>query len=282
MKLALCNEVLGDRALAEQCEYAAALGYQGLELAPYTLDELPHRMSADNRRDIRQTIETSGLVVSGLHWLLVTPQDLSITSANADIRANTTQIMCDLIALCGDLGGEVLVHGSPKQRWLPDDPADAAAARGWALEAFGKAAAGAEACGVTYCIEPLAPPHANFITTMAEAAAIVDEIASPALRTMIDFGAARANPAEVPVEELIAHWLPSGHIAHIQLRDRSRRGPGLGDDPFAGPLDALAAYGYSGWLAVEPIELEPDGPATAAFCAGYVKGLIESQGGTVS
>ncbi len=277
MKLALCNEVLGDQELAEQCEYAAALGYGGLELAPYTLDELPHQMPANKRRDIRRTVEASGLVVSGLHWLLVTPQDLSITSADADIRAKTRQVMCSLATLCGDLGGAVLVHGSPKQRWLPDDPADAAAARGWALEAFAQAAAEAEACGVIYCIEALAPPHANFITTVAEAAAIVDEISSPALRTMIDLGAARANPSEAPVEELIAQWLPSGHIAHIQLRDRSRQGPGQGDDTFAGPLDALNQHRYQGWLAIEPIELAPDGPTTAAFCAGYIKGLVERQ-----
>ena len=144
MKLALCNEVLGDRELADQCEYAAALGYEGLEVAPYTLDDLPHQMAADKRRDIRRTIEASGLVVSGLHWLLVIPQDLSITSADVDVRAKTRQVMCSLVTLCADLGGAVLVHGSPKQRWLSDDAADAATARSWALEAFAQAAAEAE------------------------------------------------------------------------------------------------------------------------------------------
>jgi sugar phosphate isomerase/epimerase len=273
MKLALCNEVLGDYSLEQQCELTAALGYQGLELAPYTLDDTPHRLSTEERRGIRRTIEASGLVVSSLHWLLVKPQDLSITSADEGVRAKTREVMCRLVSLCADLGGTVLVHGSPKQRWLPDDPGEAVSAHGWALEAFAAAGEAAQACGVTYCIEALAPPYANFITTVAEAAAIVDEIGSPALRTMIDLGAARANPAEAPVEEVIERWLPSGHVAHIQLRDRSRRGPGQGDDLFRGPLDALDRHGYRGWIAVEPIELEPDGLATAAYCAGYVKGL---------
>ncbi|MDH3738072.1 MAG: sugar phosphate isomerase/epimerase [Alphaproteobacteria bacterium] len=275
MKLALCNEILGDYSLAQQCDLAVALGYQGLELAPYTLDDAPHQLSADKRRDIRRTIESSGLVVSGLHWLLVSPEGLSITSADAEVRAKTIGIMCDFTALCGDLGGKVLVHGSPQQRWLPVDPAEAASARGWALEAFAAAGETARACGVTYCIEALAPPQANFITTVAEASAIVDEIGNPALRTMIDMGAARANPAEAPVEELIEQGLPSGHVAHIQLRDRSRRGPGQGDDGFRGPLDALERHRYHGWIAVEPIELEPNGLATAAYCAGYINGLRE-------
>lgn len=277
MKLALCNELLAEQELAEQCEFAAALGYQGLEIAPFTLDDKPHQISAQRRRGVRRTVEASGLAVSGLHWLLVSPPGLSITSADEAVRAQTRDVMCGLAALCGDLGGTVLVHGSPKQRWLPDDPAAAAAARGWAMELFAAAGEAARANGVVYCIEALAPPHANFITTVAEAAAIVDEIGNPALRTMIDLGAARANPAEAPVENLIAQWLPSGHVAHIQLRDRSRRGPGQGDDLFGDALAALDRQDYAGWIAVEPIELHPDGRATAAYCAGYLKGLRERQ-----
>ena len=244
-------------------------------MAPYTLGDAPHRLSRERRRDISRTVEAAGLVVSGLHWLLVKPQGLSITDDDPAVRAATTQVMCDLTLLCGELGGDVLVHGSPKQRWLPDDPAAATEVRGWAIDAFAAAGEAARANGVTYCIEALAPPNANFVTTVAEAAAIVDDIANPALRTMIDTGAARANPAEAPVEELIDRWLPSGHVAHIQLRDRTRRGPGQGADTFGGVLDTLARHHYAGWLAVEPIELAPDGAATAAFCAGYLAGLRE-------
>ncbi|MBO6782155.1 MAG: sugar phosphate isomerase/epimerase [Alphaproteobacteria bacterium] len=276
MRLALCNEILDDRDLAAQCAYAAELGYEGLELAPYTMDEQPHRLPAARRRDIRRTVEAAGLRVSGLHWLLVKPEGLSLTDPDAEVRARTVEVMCELARLCGDLGGDVLVHGSPKQRWIPDDPVAAAAARHWALDAFAKAGDAAREAGVTYCIEALAPPHANFITTVAEAAAIVDEIGNPALRTMIDTGAARANPGEAPVEELVAAWYPSGHVAHIQFRDRTRRGPGQGDDDFAGVIDALRAHGYDGWIAVEPIELDPDGPTVAAFCADYLRPLLET------
>lgn len=274
MKLALCNEVLEGMDLAAQCAFAAALGYEALELAPYTLDDAPHLMSTSRRREIRRTVEASGLVVSGLHWLLVKPEGLSLTDTDPDIRAHTIAVMGDLAWLCGELGGTVLVHGSPKQRWLPDDTHARETAQGWVQDAFAAAGEAARSAGVTYCIEALAPPFANCITTVAEAAALVDTIGNPALRTMIDTGAARANPEEKPVETLIADWLPSGHVAHIQLRDRTRRGPGQGSDDFGGVVDALRAQAYHGWVAVEPIELLPDGPATASFCAGYVKGLL--------
>lgn len=274
MKLALCNEVLDGLELAAQCEFAAELGYEALEIAPYTLDDAPHLISAARRHEIRRTVEASGLVVSGLHWLLVKPEGLSLTDPDQDVRSETISVMRALADLCGDLGGDVLVHGSPKQRWLPDDPEERETARGWALDAFAAAGEAAHAAGVTYCVEALAPPFANFVTTVAEAAGIVDEIGNPALRTMIDTGAARANPDEESVENLIADWLPSGHVAHIQLRDRTRRGPGQGEDDFEGVIEALRAQSYDRWIAVEPIELVPDGLTTATFCAKYLKGLL--------
>lgn len=275
MKLALCNEVLEGRDLAAQCELAAALGYSGLELAPYTLDPAPHLLPAAKRLEVRRVVERAGLTVSGLHWLLVVPDGLSLTDPDAEVRRRTIAVMTALADLCGELGGDVLVHGSPAQRMLPDDADGARTARGWATEAFAAAGAAASRAGVTYCIEALAPTATNFVNTVAEAAAIVDEIGSPALRTMIDTGAARANPGEEAVESLVARWVPSGHVAHVQLRDRTRRGPGLGNDRFAGIADALAGVGYDGWVAVEPIDMAPDGLASAAFSAGYLKGLQE-------
>lgn len=275
MRLSLCNEVLVELPFREQCELAAALGYEGLELAPYTFSDDPPKLDAAARREIRRTAEAAGLVVSGLHWLLVKPDGLSLTDPDAGVRARTIAAMRALATLCGELGGDVLVHGSPAQRRLPDDPAEAATARAWALEGFAAAGDAAAAAGVVYCIEPLAPPNANFITTVAEAVGIVGEIANPHLRTMIDTGAARANPDEASIESLIADWVPGGEVSHIQFRDRTRCSPGLGEDRFAGIVAALDKVGYRDWVAMEPIDLAPSGIAVAAHAAGYLKGLRE-------
>jgi D-psicose/D-tagatose/L-ribulose 3-epimerase len=177
-----------------------------------------------------------------------------------------------LIELCVDLGGSYLVHGSPAQRRL--DPADPAGSAERAIEAWAAIAPDAVAAGVTYCIEPLAPRETDLVNTVADAAAIVERIACPAVRTMIDTSAAGLAEPE-PVESVIERWMPTGLVAHVQLNDRNRRGPGQGNDRFAPILTALKRSGYPGWLAVEPFDYVPDGPTCAARSIGYVAGILE-------
>src|ERR1700761_2585739 len=110
MRIALCNEVLAGMPLERQCEYAASLGYDGLEIAPFTLSASPERISTAEAAKIRTTVEASGLVVTGLHWLLVKPEGLSLTGPDATVRGRTIAVMTRLIFLCAELGGAVLVH----------------------------------------------------------------------------------------------------------------------------------------------------------------------------
>jgi D-psicose/D-tagatose/L-ribulose 3-epimerase len=271
MKLSLCNEVVRELPFARQCELAAELGYHGLELAPFTLGEETYRMPAPERAAARTACAHAGIAISGLHWLLVAPEGLSITTPDRAVWNKTVDVMRRLVELCADLGGAYLVHGSPAQRRTGGD-ADAAAR---AEAAWAAVAADAQAAGVTYCIEPLAPRETDFVNTIAEAAAIVRRIHNPALRTMIDTSAAAVAEPE-PVAAAVERWMPTGLIAHIQLNDRNRRGPGQGMDAFAPVLAALKRTGYKDWLAVEPFEYVPDGPTCAARSIGYVAGILET------
>ncbi|HTS93385.1 MAG TPA: sugar phosphate isomerase/epimerase family protein [Stellaceae bacterium] len=275
MRLALCNEVIQQLDFARQCEFAAALGYEGLEVAPMTLSEEPHLLPAIERRRIRRAAADAGIAIASLHWLLVKPGGLSITSADGAVRARTLDVMRGLVDLAGELGAGIMVHGSPVQRRLPEG-AEAVAARERGLDAFRSIAEQAEHLGIVYCIEPLSRDQTNFITTLAEAAQIVRDLASPAIRTMIDCSSAGRGERE-SVAALIDRWLPTGLVAHVQVNDRNRRGPGQGEDRFAPILAALRRHNYSGWVAVEPFDYVPDGPAAAARAAGYLRGIMEAQ-----
>ncbi len=273
MRIALCNEVLAGTPLAQQCELAAALGYDGLEIAPFTLSDAPQLMSAGAAANVRATVESFGLVVTGLHWLLVKPDGLSLTDPDAALRARTLEVMKRLTGLCAELGGKVLVHGSPKQRQIaPGESHASALAR--LQDGLAQVARDAGANDVTYCIEPLSRNETQLLNTVAQAAAVVRAIDHPHLRTMIDCSAAGLSETE-SVADLIDRWLPTGLIAHIQLNDPNRRGPGQGEMRFAPILAALRRQRYAGVLALEPFDYLPDGPATAAFCIGYLRGLLE-------
>lgn len=274
MRIALCNEVIAPMPFPAQCEYAAKLGYDGLEVAPYTLSEEPQRMGAAQVAVARAAAEDAGIAVTGLHWLLVKPAGLSISTKDAAVRQRTLDVMYALVDLCAALGGRYLVHGSPQQRRL-EAGETRAAATARARECFAAVAERARKAGVTYCVEPLAPDATPLINTLEEAAALVETIGNPALRSMLDCSAAgRAETASLP--ELVERWVPQGLIAHVQVNDRNRRGPGQGEQTFAPLFAALKRTGYAGDVAVEPFDYVPDGPSAAARAIGYLRGILEA------
>lgn len=273
MRISLCNEVLAGMPLAQQCDFAARLGYDGLEIAPFTLSDAPEKISTGEAANIRATVESFGLVVTGLHWLLVKPDGLSLTDPDAALRARTLEVMNRLTGLCAELGGAVLVHGSPKQRQIaPGETHAVALAR--LQDGLAQVAKAAAANGVIYCIEPLSTHETQVINTVAEAVTVVRAVDHPHLRTMIDCSAAGLSETET-VPDLIDRWLPTGLIGHIQFNDPNRRGPGQGEMKFAPILAALRRHRYAGAIGVEPFDYFPDGPGAAAFSVGYLRGLQE-------
>ena len=271
----LCNEVLQPLSFEAQCQYAASLGYVGLEVAPFTLCEDPQDLTIEQARTFKHIAQSHGLQITGLHWLLVKPEGLSITSSDLSIQQKTRAFIHHLCAICAAMGGQYLVHGSPKQR-LIEGWQSYADALSLATQFFAQAAQSANELGVTYCIEPLSVDQTPLINTLEQAISIVEEVNHPALKTMLDTSSAGLAEA-VPIADLIDQFFPSGHIAHVQLNDPNRRGPGQGDMEFGPILRALKRNNYQGAIAIEPFDYQPDGPACAAHSIGYLKGLLEIQ-----
>ena len=271
MHVSLCNEVIGELPFERQCEMAAALGYDGLEIAPVTLTDDPAKLSSARIGELRRAASDAGIAITGLHYVLRAPVDLSITSADAAVRTRTVAVMRALCGLCAELGGQILVHGSPDQRKL--EPGAESEGRKRGIDCFAAVADAARQAGVTYCVEPLARSQTAFINTVQAAADIVRAINNPALRTMIDCSAAGQAEAE-PGDALARRWLPSGLIAHIHFNDPNRRGPGEGELEFGPILAALRDGGYDGNAAIEPFIYQPDGPTCAARGIGYIRGIM--------
>ncbi len=274
MRIALCNEVIAPMPFPKQCEYAAKLGYDGLEIAPYTLSDEPHRLGAAQLAAARAAAADAGIAVTGLHWLLLKPAGLSICSKDDGIRKKTVDVMLALIDQCAELGGRYLVHGSPQQRRV-ESGETRAAAMARAQESFAAVAGRAEKAGVLYCIEPLSSDQTQVVNTIEEAAAMVKAIGSRSVRSMLDCSSA-GQMEGAPLPSLVDQWLPDGTIAHVQVNDRNRRGPGQGEQRFAPLIAALVRHNYAGDIAVEPFDYVPDGPGAAARAIGYIRGILEA------
>lgn len=278
MKLTLCNEVLCPMPLREQCNFASSLGYDGLEIAPFTLTEDPTALSARDLGAIRHTVEDCGLSVRSLHWLALAPKGIDLTAIDAETIRRSREAMLKIVDLGAALGARVLVLGSPAQRRLGKNPVQQ---RARFIDHVAALAARAHAAGLVCCIEAINRGECNFINRLDQVQAIIDEIGDPALKVMIDVSHA-AQEESRSLSDLARHYIGIGSLAHVQLNAINRRAPGQstdaeGRDDIADLISTLIALGYDGDCAMEPLDYVPDGPSCAAFAIGYVKGLMRSR-----
>ena len=177
----MCNEFCEGWAFGQVCELAADAGYDGVEIAPFTLSDSVEDLGPSERADLAETAARHHLEIVGLHWLLVKPEGLHLNSPDPAVRARTLKDLRAEVDLCADIGGRVMTLGSPKQRDIPpDQPYEEVWER--AVRAFGTLAEHAASRGVCVCIEPLAPNETNFLQTAAEARRLVDAVGHPAFR----------------------------------------------------------------------------------------------------
>jgi sugar phosphate isomerase/epimerase len=257
-RYAICNETFEGWDHARVCRTAAELGYQGLEVAPFTLAPRITDVDGARRRALRQTAEAAGLQILGLHWLLAKTEGLQLTAPDTAVRRRTADYLAELARCCRDLGGELMVFGSPAQRRMPAG-ASQEQAMDWAVDTFRRAATAFADNGVRLCLEPLSPPEADFINTIAEAQDMLARIDHPNFALHLDVKAMSTENAATP--DLVRRF--GGQAGHFHANDANRRGPGFGATDFKPIFAALKESGYSGWVSVEVFDYTPD-PVTIA------------------
>ncbi len=265
-KLAICNETFPDLDWVETCRFVAQTGYDGIEIAPFTLGKDVRDIPSHARRAYRATAERNGLAVVGLHWLLVSPQGLSLTTPDDALRGKTAAYLAALADFCADIGGQTLVLGSPNQRRIAGgETAQTATAR--LMRSLEPALIRCQTHGLTLCLEPLPAPEADLILTLAAARDVIARLAHPNLRTILDIKSASSEPGSIST--LIAD--SAADIAHVHANDADRRGPGFGDTDFVPIFTALDTIGYEGWVSVEVFDYAPDPTVIARQSLAYLK-----------
>ena len=269
MKYATCNEYFENWPIEDVFSYAGDLGYDGVEIAPFTIAESVDDISGHRRKEIRAAAERSGVEIVGLHWLLASPKGLYITHPDESIYSRTRDYFQSLIQFCGDLGGQVMIVGSPMQRnvlegWDRSDCWDRMRAT------FEESLYLAEKMGVFLCIEALSKDQTNIISTCNEARKMVQQINHPHFKTMVDV--CSGSTEDIPVSKLIRDT--GEDLYHVHVNDANKRGPGFGKTDFNSVLNTLRDIKYERYVSVEVFDFSPDPRTIAAGSLHYLKGIV--------
>ena len=258
MNFAICNEIFQGWKIDAAMQFAAKAGYTGIEIAPFTIAKYVTDISKQDREKIREAAAAADIAITGIHWVLAQTEGLFLTHNDPAVRAKSSKYFVELVEFCGDLGGNIIVVGSPKQRNIPEG-ATPAQAWDWAKETIRPAVARALQRGVTICLEPLSPQETNFINTAEEAVRFVKQFHSPSLKVILDVKAMSSE--KKPIPQIIQETWP--HFAYFHANDKNLKGPGFGDVDFKPIAAALRDSGYQGWVSVEVFNFD-EGPESIA------------------
>src|SRR5262245_59691835 len=191
---------------------------------------------------------------------------LVLTSPDEGVRKATAAYLVELARAAADLGGDILVFGSPMQRRIPEGKTREQAAE-YAVDTYRRAAKGIGDHGVKLCVEPLSPPEADFINTAAEGMEIILRVDHPCFRLHLDVKAmsTEADPAPALIRRHAAE------MYHFHANDPNKRGPGFGKTDFVPIFQALRDISYQGWVSVEVFDYTPDPETIATESLRYMR-----------
>lgn len=269
---AICNEIFEKTPFADTCRAVRQAGYDAIELAHFTLADSPTDIGPSRRRELREIMAGEGLEFVGLHWLMVAPKGLHVTTPDDGLRGRSWQHIRHLIDLCADLGErKIMVFGSPFQRNSTGGATPAEATRRF-TEGLAGVANVAASRGVTILVEALPKAQSDIVNTVAEAVAIVDQIASPAIQTMFDTHNA-ADETE-PHAVILERYLDK--IRHIHVNEMDGSYCGARDYDFRPILEVVQRREFAGFVSLEAFDFTPGGEKIARESLTHLRALEQT------
>ena len=260
-KHSICNEIFhppnqkSEYSFAAACKKIREIGYEGIEIAPFTLSDAPTELTLEQRQQHRSIMASEGLEFVGLHWLMLMPKGLHCTTPDVALRQRSWDHVSRLVDLCADLGGNstghngVLVFGSPGQRSTTGGMTPLEATRHF-RDGFASLAQHAMERHVTLLVEALPKAQSDVCNTLAEAVEIVKFCKSPAVQTMFDtHNAADEKEEHTVVVDRYFDW-----IRHVHVNEMDGKHCGQGKYPFRPLLNELARRQYQGWVSLEAFD----------------------------
>ncbi len=230
------------------------MGFDALEIAPFTIDNSVRNITSQTREHIRQLSAQFEVEIAGIHWLLAGTTGYHLTDPDDTVRRQTIQYLQDLVRFGIQIGGTMEVVGSPEQRCI-QPTVGYAQTWAWFKEAIVASAQVPGAEDFNICIEPLAPiTNNNFIIYAQEARRMVEEINLPNVKVILDCYSGTQVEEDFPAEIRKT----GEQLGHFHCNDNNQRAPGWGQTDFVPIMRALLDIDYKGYCSIEVFDFEPD------------------------
>lgn len=191
MRLAISNiawDPVEDEAIAMLLH---RFGVDAIDVAPGKYFPEPAKATEAGIVRVKNWWSERGIEITGMQALLFGTTGLNVFGP-PEVQDAMLQHLFAVCRIGAGMGAKQLVFGSPKNRdrvGLSDQEAMAVA-----VPFFRRLGAVAQSYGVVICLEPNPTCYgANFMTTTAETAKVVEQIAHPAVRMQLDSGALTIN-----------------------------------------------------------------------------------------
>ncbi|HUV07891.1 MAG TPA: sugar phosphate isomerase/epimerase family protein [Spirochaetia bacterium] len=255
MKFSLCNELYKERTIFEVIESVARLGYDGLEVAPFTLTEDIPAFPLRKQREIARCAAENGIEVLGLHWLLSYPEGLHVVSRDDKVRRKTRDYFLKFIEIAVNTGGTLLTLGSPGQRSFGEGDT-----QGEALKRLTDFLSGLlpdlESNRVTVCLEPLEAELTNLLNRTQEACGVADSLGSSSIGITLDAHFMRWEKEHFGTSEREAFKIAGPRLRHLHIQDDNSRAPGTGNADFSEYVQGVRDINWEGFISMETFASE--------------------------
>jgi len=249
------------RGFKESFAKAADMGYQGVELALKTADEVDPAGLASmlSRWGLDVSCISTGQVFAVL--------GLYFTHPDKARRARVIEVFKGLCDLAADFSGLVNVG---RARGFVAEGQSREEAEALFVDTAGRILDYAAAKGVTLVIEPVNRYEINLVNSLDEGAALVTRVGRENIGLMPDLF--HMNIEDARIGEALAR--NGGLVKYIHLADSNRMAPGWGHLDFDDVFDGLGKAGFDGWASIEILP-KPDPDSAARQAAAFIRPLME-------
>ncbi|MDQ3811767.1 MAG: sugar phosphate isomerase/epimerase [Chloroflexota bacterium] len=240
----------------------AEIGYDGVELQVRDPAEF-------DQQALARCAEQAGLRIAAVSTGAVGAEDnLYLMSPDPEIRRRAVERYTSVLQLAGSYGVDASIGRFRGQvKWGPDRQT----AIGWFRAALDELVPVAERVGVRIVLEPQMRFIGDFLNTIDETLAFIQDYGSPTL--MYEGDLFHQDMEERSLLASIVAGQRSGRMSFFQLCDSNRLAPGWGHHNWVDIIEVLRASGYDGWLSME-FNQQPDSHTCARQAFSVVGPLV--------